>query len=557
MKNLWNKIRPSRLEDVGNPGVRVALYEEKGILLAFSIKVWLLSATTLLGANPSFTPTPTNSNTPTATGGTATMTFTPTVTLVPSQGMTLLTSTITSTPTNSFTTTPTGIGTGMNTFTPTPTPTIVGTFAYYTTSPTPSSTAGCVSYFDNFQNSNTLSNYDYFMNSSQALTTALGAGYQIAGGYFLVSPPAGGNNGGMAVVDNSLFSHSLSDYTVEADFEMDSLAGGMGVFGIAFRTGTNGSFYCFQWNGNPSNADGGTPNWQIEKNSGSPLVSFSYPGCCLSAPAYTFGSWVHMKVVCAGNQFLCYLNLNDGVGDRLMYNVTDNSAPFVNGGVGVRTYGIFNPNVVRIDNFQVNSCGASLAPSVTLTASSSPTATGTQTLAGSFTATPTPTSTVTNTPSITSGISQPTFTPSPSSTLPITVTFVPSVGTATADWTATPTPSATPTSTPSLTVTFSPVVSVTPVSTNVISNYGCFAESGDGQDLLTTGQPAPHYSGGDGALDHALRSAMDIGQPQRDRPRSTPPPSSTLPGASNCPRSSPLTASSPFLSRRMMRSNSY
>ncbi|HJT25012.1 MAG TPA: hypothetical protein VJ873_10570, partial [bacterium] len=170
----------------------------------------------------------------------------------------------------------------------------------------------------------------------------------------------------------------------DGDFEMDSTAGGLGVFGIAFRTGDNGSFYCFQMNENPSNADGGIPNWQVEKNTGAPSVNFSYPGCCVSNPGYTFGTFVHLQVVAQGNHFQCFLN-----GGKL-YDFMD-PTPFTNGGVGVRTYGIQDGNVVRIKNFVVNACPPS-TPTATATPTDTPTDTPTATPTSTPTATPTATS---------------------------------------------------------------------------------------------------------------------------------------------------------------------
>ncbi|HTC20276.1 MAG TPA: hypothetical protein VK859_05465 [bacterium] len=214
----------------------------------------------------------------------------------------------------------------------------------------------CASYADNFSNSGALStNYDFFDAGTQAAGTAAGEGYAITGGY--LEDTAGGTTGGLAVVKDALFSHSLADYTVQADFEMDSYQGNLGVFGLAFLTGSNGSFYCFQWNGDASNACGNPGEWEIEKNTGSPSVSFTYPaGFCVTNPGYTLGTFVHLKVVVAGDNFKCYVNYNDGNGDHLIFNTTDSTAPYTSGGTGVRTYGILSPNVARVGNFSVTTC---------------------------------------------------------------------------------------------------------------------------------------------------------------------------------------------------------
>ena len=276
---------------------------------------------------------------------------------------------------------------------PSPTSTVSGptvsTTATVSWTPTATPTAGCASYLDNFSGSADLANYSYFDAGTQAAGTAASGGYQITGG--ILEDTA---NGGLAIVNDSLFNHSLSNYTVEADFEMDSYQGSLGVFGIAFRTGNNGSFYSFQWNGNFSNADGGTHNWELEKNTGSPSVSFTYPACCVTVPGYTLGTWVHLKVAALGNNFKCYVNFNDGTGDHLIFNATDTSSPYTSGGVGVRTYGINSPNVARIKNFFVNAQSC-------VTSGSSPTATCTSTSTNTSTATSTPTSTPTATPAST------------------------------------------------------------------------------------------------------------------------------------------------------------
>ena len=104
------------------------------------------------------------------------------------------------------------------------------------------------------------------------------------------------------MVDNSLFSYSLTHYTITASFEMDNTTDSEGLFGIAFRTGSNGSFYCFQWNNN----GGGAGSWQVENNTGSPSVSFSYPVTNVTTPAYVLTSTVTLQVIATGNNFVCF-----------------------------------------------------------------------------------------------------------------------------------------------------------------------------------------------------------------------------------------------------------
>jgi hypothetical protein len=157
----------------------------------------------------------------------------------------------------------------------------------------------------------------------------------------------GTNNGGLAVVDNSFFSHSLTHYTISATFEMDNTTDSEGLFGIAFRTGSNGSFYCFQWN-----ANAGTDAWQIEANTGSPSVSFSYPGPSVFTNPYTLGTTITMQVVANGTNFIC--SVNQGSGFVQIFNVNDST--YTSGGVGVRTYGVHEGNKIQIGNFSVDTC---------------------------------------------------------------------------------------------------------------------------------------------------------------------------------------------------------
>jgi len=212
---------------------------------------------------------------------------------------------------------------------------------------TPTST--CITYSDNFS-TNTLSNYDYFLNSSQTASTASGCDYTISSGFLTVDPTSspGTNNGGLAIVDNSLFNNSLTHYTITASFEMDNTTDSEGLFGIAFRTGSNGSFYCFQWN----NDGGGAGTWQVENNTGSPSVSFSYPVANVTTPAYVLTSTVTLKVVATGNNFVC--SVNTGSGFTQIYNFSDST--YTSGGVGVRTYGVHEGNKIQVSNFSVDTC---------------------------------------------------------------------------------------------------------------------------------------------------------------------------------------------------------
>jgi len=320
-----------------------------------------------------------------------------------------------------------------------------------TTSITPTPT--CIIYADNFSNPGTLANYDYYNAGSQAAGTAASAGYTIT------NNTLENTAGGLAIVNSTHFNPTIVDYTVQADFEMDSYQGDLGLFGLAFRTGSNGSFYSFQWNGNASTGDGSTKDWEIEKNTGSPSVNYSYLGSGITSPGYVLGTTVHLKVVVAGNNYQCFVNFNNGLGDQLIYNVTDTSSPYTSGGVGIRTYGVVSPNVVRINNLVVSSCDNTPSPTVTPTPTNTP----------SFTATPTATVTLTYTPSptVTSTLTN-TYTLSPTNTLMATLTNTPTL---TATLQATPTNVFTATAVPTIPLCGNPGKDGTATLTGVVNTY--------------------------------------------------------------------------------------
>ena len=220
-------------------------------------------------------------------------------------------------------------------------------------SPTPCGGAGTM-YFDNFSNPNTLPNYGFIYESGGPR-----ADFAVTTGVLLDSPTTITYDVGQ--VPSYLVNPGLNQYTVEGDLEADQ---SNTVLGIAFRV-SGQSFYSFQWNG----LNG---RWELEANTS--LSSYSYPMYGGSS-AYTAGTTIHMKVVCAGNNYQCYLDKNDGNGVTLLYNVTDSS--FTSGLAGFRAYNISSPNKWRLDNFQVSACGALSTPTITFTPTITPTATGT------------------------------------------------------------------------------------------------------------------------------------------------------------------------------------
>ncbi len=285
----------------------------------------------------------------------------------------------------------------------------------------------CVSYSDDFSNPATINYYNYFNVNSQSPGTPASTGYQITGGELNVVGNQGNNNmGGVAVVNSAYFS-GTTDYQIDVDAEMDSTSanGQYGIFGIAFRVQSNGSFYSFQWNADPSRAGGSAGDWEIEKW-GSYLAGGN--------TNYTYGTWVHLTVVVSGNTFTCYLNYVQ------IYQVTDNS--YTSGAVGVRTYAIANGNVARFKNFVVNTCARIGTPTFTPVVTETWTPTETETSIPTETATWTPTATITQTFTMTATFSMTptlTITPSITATGTITQTFTVSP-TYTNTMIATPTP---------------------------------------------------------------------------------------------------------------------
>ncbi len=353
------------------------------------------------------TPTNTRSNTPTATQtGTPTnsRTFTSTRTQTNTSTETSTftsthtrtntpTATQTGTPTNTHTTTPTRTQT--NTFTNTATHTITNTATNtmtFTSTPLPTCGPGqtLVEFQDDYPNSGSFSNYTFhpFGGSSSATAASLGYSIPAGGGQLNEVPPPGVS---YVSVNGAQFPTNLSDYTVQADFNLAQHTDSSGLFGIEFLEQPNVTGYIFQWNGNPSNGDGGTPDWEIQKDTGAGGSGFTYIKQGVAAPVYNFGQWVGLKVVVSGNGtvFNAYVNLYDGNGYQLIYSgVTDTTgSPFTSGGVGFRTEGLFGTNQVSIRNYLAYTCVAN-SPTATSTATNTPTETSTRTQTNTPTNTP-------------------------------------------------------------------------------------------------------------------------------------------------------------------------
>ena len=310
-------------------------------------------------------------------------------------------------------------------------------------------------FLDTFPNAASLSNYSYFPLFSGVTVTAASLGYSVSGGELMQSPEQS-----YVLLNSAQFPYNLSDYTVEADFKLDTRSSNTGLFGITFLEQANDAGYIFQWNGNSEN---NPPHWQVQKDPGSSGNGYSYIppggfGAGLASPVYTPGNWVHLKVVVVGGtNFYCYVNLYDGNGDQLVYSLTDTlGPPFTSGGVGFREVST-TPNEFHMRNYHVFTCGPAPTVTPTPTVSSMPTVTATRTI------TDTPTQTLTATPSRTPTVtvtSTGTFTPTLTRSMTPTVTL-----TASRTITDTPTPSFTATLSRTPTITLTPTETFTPTLT--------------------------------------------------------------------------------------------
>ncbi len=259
----------------------------------------------------------------------------------------------------------------------TPTPTPVPTLTAGTPTPIPTLTTGsptpeissCGStplnqFLDTFGGSSSLLNYSFFPFGSSVTTSAASLNYSVNPGELQEATTAGAAIHSYVMVNSAQFSHTLSNYTVEADFNLAHRTDNYGLFGVEFLEQPNVTGYIFQWNGNVEH--GATPHWQIEKDPGSSGSSYTYLppsgfGTGTATPVYTPGNWVHLKVVVSGGgtTFNCYVNLYDGNGDQLVFaNATDTTGGtvFTSGGVGFRSEELVDPNLLQIRNYHAFTC---------------------------------------------------------------------------------------------------------------------------------------------------------------------------------------------------------
>lgn len=274
--------------------------------------------------------------------------------------------------------------------------------------------ATCPSFTDNFASSASLSNYT-FQDGGWNPSSAAALSYNVTSNE-LQQSPSGTTGYSYVTVNNAQFPQTLSAYTEEGDFKLDT--GGPGVFGLVLMaTASSGYGYIFQWNGLNN-------RWELEKQTAMNGTGYYYPGCS-PGNSYVLGTWVHLKVSISGGVINAWETpesapgVAGGPAVQIFTNITDTvacagfsglSAPYGSGAAGIRTYNVVSGNTLHIANFMAYTCTASPTPTPTLTPTA--TATMTPTLTPTFTPTLTPTATITTTPTVTP-TSTPTSTPTP------------------------------------------------------------------------------------------------------------------------------------------------
>jgi hypothetical protein len=227
--------------------------------------------------------------------------------------------------------------------------------------PTPTATSACcpggdnnVAFSDAYSSNSSLNNYIFYTGDNGVLDPTY-TGFFSASGGNLLNPANPVYASEQLLVTNSNFNSGQSNYTVQCDAKAEAIGG---LFGVMVRAQDGGNFYDFVCNNG---------QWQFERHvyAGGSL-NFVYLGTS-NTPAYTAGTFVHMTVVACGNNFLCYVNLNNGAGNQLLFNDTDST--FTSGSPGIRSGYLFSPNENTFTNYQVNICGGAVpSPTPTVTA---------------------------------------------------------------------------------------------------------------------------------------------------------------------------------------------
>src|SRR5580658_2154837 len=141
----------------------------------------------------------------------------------------------------------------------------------------------CVQFTDNYGSSSSLNNYSYYdgdWNPSSAVALNYGVGINE-----FDENPVSTTDYSYLTVNSAEFPTTLSNYTVEGDFKLDTA--GQGVFGLIFLSTPSSDYgYIFQWNGLNN-------RWEIEKQY---APGTYYYVATNTTPSYSLGTWVHLKV---------------------------------------------------------------------------------------------------------------------------------------------------------------------------------------------------------------------------------------------------------------------
>jgi len=199
-------------------------------------------------------------------------------------------------------------------------------------------------FLDVYGSSASLSNYTYY-DQNWTSTTAAAESYSVVSSELRQTNSGSFALGSYLIVNSPLFNPSQTSYTLEADFKVDAAAG---LFGLVCRaTASNDAAYIFQWNGLNN-------RWEIEKQK-SPAGNYDYVATSTTSP-YSVGTWVHFRfVVGPGNLFNAYITPASMPEQQIFTNVSDTfstPAPYVSGGIGLRSYDILPGNTLHVQNFQ-------------------------------------------------------------------------------------------------------------------------------------------------------------------------------------------------------------
>ncbi len=259
-----------------------------------------------------------------------------------------------------------------------------------------------VVFTDPYSSNSSLNNYNFYIGDN-GLVDPNYTNYFSATGGSLVNTANPTYASDQLVLTSANFNPTQSNYTVECDVMANQTGS---LFGIMGRAQDGANFYDFVFNHG---------QWQIERHTsteGLTYLATSY------TPNYVAGTWVHLTLVCCGNNPLCYVD------NQLLFNVTDST--FASGEPGIRSGYMSSPTVNTFANYQVSVCQPT-TPTPTPPPTQTPTSTYSSTATETQTSVPTDTPTLTQTPTLTA-TSTPSQTLTPTITATFTVTATPAIG---------------------------------------------------------------------------------------------------------------------------------